>query len=186
MPACSFNKYTFSSLSLALLSVGLLSCGGGGDNASSGDCLPAGSQLSMVVPVVNQVDPAAHRGSVPVQLFGNGSDVPVGSVSGATPGTTAPANLYVLYRRTSVKDASLDGNFSLATGQYTLPGPIIITTYDTVFVNMKITYNASSMNDRASGTCTGTMRLLTFPNGVGQNPVEWLGTEGTVGYNPSY
>lgn len=186
MFACSFNKYALSSLSLALLSVGFLSCGGGGDD-NSGSCLPVGSQLNMNVPVFNQGDPTASPGSIPIQLFGNGSDVPVGTVSGATPGQSAPVNLFVVYRRTSVKDASLEGNFSLATGRFVLPGPISIVTYDTVFVSMKITYNdVSSMNERASGTCTGTMRLVPYTAAGQPARAEWLGTDGTVGYSPAY
>lgn len=183
MFACSFNKYALSSLSLALLSVGFLSCGGGGDD-NSGSCLPVGSQLNMIVPIINQVDQS--RGSFPIQLTGNGSDVPVASLGGAGQDPSNPTLSHVVYRRTSPKDATLDGQFELATGQYTIPGPIIITTYDKMFVSMQISYNASSTNETTTGTCTGTLRLLSYPpNGVG-DPVLWIGTEGTVGYYSSF
>lgn len=184
MFACSFNKYTFSSLSLALLSVGFLSCGGGG-GGDTGSCLPAGSRLDLLMTVTNQDDPT-QVGPFTMQLTGNGSDVPIVSVNGAGQDPTNPTMSHVVYRRTSVTAATLDGQFSLATGQFTLPGPIVVTTYDKVFVSVTIAYNASAMNERTDGTCTGTVKVLGFNPDDDDEPVHWLGAEGFAGYDPFY
>lgn len=185
MSARLFNKYSLSSLSLAVLSVGFLSCGGSGDTGE-GDCLPTGSRLDMVVPIADEVNPE-NRTTLPIQLTGNGSDLPLAKIQGAAAEPAIPATTHMIYRRPSAEKASLKGNFVLAQGQITLPGPIVVIFYGSVQVDMDITYHASTKHETAQGTCTGSVSFISgVQEGAGAvagNP--WSGTAGTVYYYPT-
>lgn len=185
MLARSFNRYSLSSLSLAVLSAGLLSCGGGGDNGG-GSCLPTGSTLNMVLDIADEVNPD-NRGSFTIQLFGNDTDLPEAKIQGAAADPAIPAMTHMVYRRENATAAYLKGNFILAQGQITLPGPIVLIFYGTAQVNMNITFNASTEYENATGTCTGTVEFVSGQQQGGDivagNP--WRGTEGRVNYQPN-
>lgn len=186
MVARLFNKYSLSLLSLTAVSAGFLSCGGSGDSGE-GTCLPAGSRLDMNVPITDQVNPD-NSGFLVLQLDGNDTDLPLAKIQGAAAGTSIPATTHMVYRRTSAEKGSLVGNFVIAQGQVTLPGPIVVIFYGSVSVNMDITFEASSKYDTAKGTCTGTVSFISgVQNGEGEiapgNP--FAGTDGTVFYYPS-
>ena len=181
-----FNKYSLSFLSLAAVSAGLLSCGGSGDSGE-GTCLPSGSRLNMVVPITDQVNPD-NASSLIIQLDGNDTDLPLAKIQGAAAGTFIPATTHMVYRRTTAEKASLVGNFVIAQGQVTLPGPIVVIFYGSVQVNMDITFNTSSKYETAEGTCTGNVSFVSgIQDGEGAivagNP--WAGTDGTVFYYPT-
>ena len=186
MVARLFNKYSLSFLSLAAVSAGLLSCGGSGDSGE-GTCLPSGSRLDMAVPITDQINPA-NSSSLVIQLDGNDTDLPLAKIQGAAPGTTIPATTHMVYRRTSAEKGSLVGNFVIAQGQVTLPGPIVVIFYGSVTVNMDITFEASSKYETAKGTCTGTVSFISGVQDGEGDPVAgnpWAGTDGTVFYYPS-
>ena len=90
-----------------------------------GDCLPTGSRLDMVVPIADEVNPE-NRTTLTIQLTGNGSDLPLAKIQGAAAEPAIPATTHMIYRRPSAEKASLKGNFVLAQGQITLPGPIVV------------------------------------------------------------
>lgn len=185
MSARLFNKYSLSSLSLAALSVGFLSCGGSGDTGE-GDCLPTGSRLDMVVPITDEVNPE-DRGDLTIQLTGNGSDLPLAKIQGAAASPAIPAETHMIYRRPSAEKASLKGNFVIAQGQITLPGPIVVIFYGSVQVDMDITYQASTKHEDTSGTCTGFVRFIgaVQEGGGAVAGTPWSGTTGNVYYHPT-
>lgn len=179
MPAQLFNKYSCSSLMMALATTVLLSCGGGGSN--SGSALPAGSQFDMTVPITFEDN--AQRSELVIQLLGNDTDKPYGSLNGSGADGSALEPTYVLYRRNSPTQATLDGSFVVKAGKITLPGPIVIEFYDTLSVKMNITYNASTMYEDATGTCAGRLYFegTAWAGNVGIGRPA-AGTEGTVNY----
>ena len=138
----------------------------------------------MVVPIADEINPDNHT-TLTIQLTGNGSDLPLAKIQGAAAGTTIPATTHMIYRRPSAEKASLKGNFVLAQGQITLPGPIVVIFYGSVQVDMDITYHASTKHETAQGTCTGSVSFISgIQQGGGEigagNP--WSGTNGSVYY----
>ena len=99
-----------------------------------------------------------------------------------------PPRLTWCTEATTAEKASLVGNFVIAQGQVTLPGPIVVIFYGSVQVNMDITFNTSSKYETAEGTCTGNVSFVSgIQDGEGAivagNP--WAGTDGTVFYYPT-
>jgi hypothetical protein len=114
----------------------------------------------MVVPITDQVNPD-NASSLIIQLDGNDTDLPLAKIQGAAAGTSIPATTHMVYRRTTAEKASLVGNFVIAQGQVTLPGPIVVIFYGSVQVNMDITFNTSSKYETAEGTCTGNVSFVS-------------------------
>ena len=169
------NRCVLSSLSAAALSLGLFSCGGSG-SSGDGETLPPH-------PTEDRLGPW----NIIVKLTGNGSDLPQVSINAASSNESAPMNIAsVVYRRTG-SSAILRGNFTITSGQWTAPGPIVVTNRDKAFIDANISFNTS--NERES--CGGTVaRSITYQVPVqndegGFEAQDWTATEGTVSYTVS-
>lgn len=178
----SINRCVLSSLSLGFLSFGLLSCGGGGGN-SDGERLPPGAMLDLDATLASVNDQNANKWNVLIKVVGNGSDVPGVSINAAgTNDKTAMTSNIFQYRRTGAS-ASLKGNFSIMSGQWTAPGPTVITNKDKVFVNVTISFNESDEHKTCAGSFTGSV-VYEVPAGLNVQVADvWSATEGTVAYS---
>jgi len=117
-----------------------------------------------------------------VKLTGNGSDLPQVSINAASSNESAPMNIAsVVYRRTG-SSAILRGNFTITSGQWTAPGPIVVTNRDKAFIDANISFNTSNERESCGGTFTGsiTYQVPVQNDEGGFEAQDWTATEGTV------
>jgi len=122
-----------------------------------------------------------------VKLAGNGTDLPQVSINAASSSESSPLNLQsVVYRRTG-SSAILRGNFTVRSGQWTAPGPIVTTNKDKVFVDASISFNSSDARENCSGTFSGAVTYEVPADGEDDDAgwQAWTATEGTVNYTVS-
>ena len=137
------NRCVLSSLSAAALTLGLFSCGG---SSGDGESLPSGAMLDLTASL--STEGGVGPWNIVVKLTGNGSDLPLVSINAASSSESAPMNIAsVVYRRTG-SSAILRGNFTITSGQWTAPGPIVVTNRDKAFIDANISFNSS--NERES------------------------------------
>ena len=164
------NRCVLSSLSAAALSLGLFSCGGSG-SSGDGESLPSGTMLDLSASL--STEDGLGPWNIIVKLTGNGSDLPQVSINAASSNESAPMNIAsVVYRRTG-SSAILRGNFTITSGQWTAPGPIVVTNRDKAFID--------------GGTFTGsiTYQVPVQNDEGGFEAQDWTATEGTVSYTVS-
>ncbi len=178
------NRCALFSLSAAALSLGLVSCGGSGSNGD-GECLPPGAILDLSASL--STEDGAGPWNIIIKLAGNGTDMPQVSINAASTSETAPMNPQsVVYRRTA-SSAILRGNFTVRSGQWTAPGPIVTTNKDKVFVDASISFGSSDASENCGGTFTGaiTYEVPADQEDDEAGALEWIATEGTVNYTVS-
>lgn len=124
-----------------------------------------------------------------VKLTGNDSDLPLASINAASSNESAPMNMAsVVYRRENgSSSATLRGNFTIASGQLTVPGPIVVTNRDKAFIDANISFSSSNKRESCSGTFTGSITYqVPVRNDEGEvEAQDWTATEGTVSYTVS-
>lgn len=178
------NRCVLSSLSAAALSLGLFSCGGSG-SSGDGESLPSGTMLDLSASL--STEDGLGPWNIIVKLTGNGSDLPQVSINAASSNESAPMNIAsVVYRRTG-SSAILRGNFTITSGQWTAPGPIVVTNKDKAFIDANISFNTSNERESCGGTFTGSITYqVPVENDEGGFEVQdWTATEGTVSYTVS-
>ena len=122
-----------------------------------------------------------------VKLTGNGSDLPQVSINAASSNESAPMNIAsVVYRRTG-SSAILRGNFTITSGQWTAPGPIVVTNRDKAFIDANISFSSSNERESCGGTFTGSITYqVPVENDEGEvEAQDWTATEGPVSYTVS-
>lgn len=178
------NRCVLSSLSAAALSLGLFSCGGSG-SSGDGESLPSGTMLDLSASL--STEDGLGPWNIIVKLTGNGSDLPQVSINAASSNESAPMNIAsVVYRRTG-SSAILRGNFTITSGQWTAPGPIVVTNRDKAFVDANISFNTSNERESCGGTFTGSIiyQVPVENDEGGFEAQDWTATEGTVSYTVS-
>lgn len=178
------NRCVLSSLSAAALSLGLFSCGGSG-SSGDGESLPSGTMLDLSASL--STEDGLGPWNIIVKLTGNGSDLPQVSINAASSNESAPMNIAsVVYRRTG-SSAILRGNFTIISGQWTAPGPIVVTNRDKAFVDANISFNTSNERESCGGTFTGSIiyQVPVENDGGEVEAQDWTATEGTVSYTVS-
>lgn len=170
--------------SAAALSLGLFSCGGSG-SSGDGESLPSGTMLDLSASL--STEDGLGPWNIIVKLTGNGSDLPQVSINAASSNESAPMNIAsVVYRRTG-SSAILRGNFTITSGQWTAPGPIVVTNRDKAFIDANISFNTSNERESCGGTFTGsiTYQVPVQNDEGGFEAQDWTATEGTVSYTVS-
>ncbi|MFR4222920.1 MAG: ATP-binding cassette domain-containing protein [Akkermansia sp.] len=152
------NRCVLSSLSAAALSLGLFSCGGSG-SSGDGESLPSGTMLDERFSFHGRW---ARPWNIIVKLTGNGSDLPQVSINAASSNESAPMNIASVVCRRTGSSAILRGNFTITSGQWTAPGPIVVTNRDKAFIDANISFN-TSMNVRAAAGRSPVPSLTRFP-----------------------
>lgn len=174
------NRCVLSSLSAVALSFGLFSCGGSG-GSGDGESLPSGTMLDLSASLFSD---GAGPWNVIIKLAGNGSDLPLVSINAASSSDASPLNIAsVVYRRTG-SSAILRGNFTVRSGQWTAPGPIVMTNKDKVFVDAVISFDSSEKREACRGTFAGSITYEVFLEDE-EEWQSWTATEGTVSYTVS-
>lgn len=178
------EQVLLSSLSAAALTLGLFSCGGSG-SSGDGESLPSGAMLDLTASL--STEGGVGPWNIVVKLTGNGSDLPLVSINAASSSESAPMNIAsVVYRRTG-SSAILRGNFTITSGQWTAPGPIVVTNRDKAFIDANISFNSSNERESCGGTFTGSITYqvpVLNDEGV-EEAQDWTATEGTVSYTVS-
>lgn len=176
-----FNKKVVFPLSLAVISFGVFSCGGGGDSEVNGSCLPTGHVLNLTATMDS---PDANSFDLTFKLAGNGSDLPEYTVNNATnTDTNAAVEGLTIYRRTG-KKATLKANYKINSGQFVAPGPVVMVNLDDCNIKGTINYNTGDTNVSTSGTFTGVIDYkgaIVDDEGNDQE-VTWTANDGTVTY----
>lgn len=78
-------------------------------------------------------------------------------------------------------------NFTITSGQWTAPGPIVVTNRDKAFIDANISFNTSNERESCGGTFTGSITYqvpVLNDEGV-EEAQDWTATEGTVSYTVS-
>lgn len=173
------NRCVFSSLSVAAVSFGLFSCGGGSDSGD-GDSLPDATMLDLSASLTSPA--AASPWPLILKLVGNGSDLPGVSINAASSNESSPLNndTPVVYRRTG-RTAILRGSFTVVSGQWTAPGPVIVTNIDKVFVDANISFASDRADENCGGSFTGSVSY-EIPGDHGEGSIIYSATEGMVSY----
>lgn len=172
------NRCVFSSLSVVAVSFGLFSCGGGSDSGD-GDSLPDATMLDLSASLTSPT--AASPWPLILKLVGNGSDLPGVSINAASSNESSPLNVAsVVYRRTG-RTAILRGNFTVASGQWTEPGPVIVTNRDKIFVNANISFASDRADENCGGSFTGSISY-EIPGDDDEESIIYSATEGMVSY----
>lgn len=176
------NRCALFSLSAAALSLGLVSCGGGGSN--DGECLPPGAMLDLTASL--STEDGTGPWNIIIKLAGNGTDLPQVSINAASTTESSSMNPQsVVYRRTE-SSAILRGNFTVRSGQWTAPGPVITTNKDKVFVDASISFNSSDANQNSRGTFTGNVTYEVYEGEDESGTwIPWSAAEGEVNYTVS-
>lgn len=160
------------------------SCGGSG-GSGDGESLPSGTMLDLSASL--STEDGLGPWNIVVKLTGNGSDLPLVSINAASSNESAPMNIAsVVYRRTG-SSAILRGNFTITSGQWTAPGPIVVTNRDKAFVDANISFNSSNERESCGGTFTGSITYqVPVENDEGEEEAQnWTATEGAVSYTVS-
>ncbi len=151
------NRTALSSLALAGVSFGLLACGGGGE---AGDNQPLGNNvmLSLETTLSATVDNQERSFMVVLQVTGNGSDLPEVTINAASTSDAKLENETIFLYRRDGNTATVDGTFTVKTGQWVAPGPVQMTNKDKVYVTGVITFNESAEDKDTTGTFNGNFR----------------------------
>ncbi|MFR1410847.1 MAG: hypothetical protein ACLSUW_00030 [Akkermansia sp.] len=121
-----------------------------------------------------------------VKLTGNGSDLPQVSINAASSNESAPMNIASVVPQDGIIRYS-EGNFTITSGQWTAPGPIVVTNRDKAFIDANISFNSSNERESCGGTFTGsiTYQVPVQNDEGGFEAQDWTATEGTVSYTVS-
>lgn len=154
-------------------------------SSGDGESLPSGTMLDLSASL--STEDGLGPWNIIVKLTGNGSDLPQVSINAASSNESAPMNIAsVVYRRTG-SSAILRGNFTITSGQWTAPGPIVVTNRDKAFIDANISFNSSNERESCGGTFTGsiTYQVPVQNDEGGFEAQDWTATEGTVSYTVS-
>lgn len=176
-----FNKKVVFPLSLAVISFGVFSCGGGGDSEVNGSCLPTGHVLNLTATMDS---PDANSFDLTFKLVGNGSDLPEFTINNATNvDDSASVEAHTIYRRTG-KKATLTTSYKVNSGQFVAPGPVVTVNLDECMIKGTINYNTGDTNVSTSGSFTGVIdyKGAILDDAGNEQVVAWTANDGTVTY----
>ncbi len=179
------NRTAISSLVLAGASFGLLACGGGGD-AGDNQPLMNNTMLSIETTLTATVENEERSFLVVLQVTGNGSDVPEVTINAASTSDAKLENETIFLYRRDGSTATVDGTFTIMTGQWVAPGPIQMTNKDKVYITGVITFNEEAEDKDSAGTFAGNFRYdsALIENGeVTDEFISYTSTTATVVYD---